>query len=160
MTSAAPFEVTGLEVKEDWIDYNGHLNMAFYNVLFDNTVDEAFAVFGLGPDYIEACGASFYTMEAHINYLREIHLGMPLRVTLQILDYDAKRVHYFMEMHNAEEGWLAATSEQLCMHVDMNKKRSAPFPDDVLGKIKDMYEAHKALPRAPQIGHVIGIKRK
>ena len=160
MNFDAPFEVRGLRVKKDWIDYNGHLNMAFYNVLFDNVVDLAFAEFGLGPDYVEERNASFYTLEAHINYIREIHEGYPLRITLHLLDYDAKRAHYFMQMFHETEGWLAATSEQLCMHVDMNEKRSSPFPEDVLEKIAAMHEAHKDLPRAEHIGHVIGIKKK
>lgn len=156
----APYHVTGLHVKEEWIDYNGHLNMAFYHVLFDNAVDIAFAEFGMGPDYVTERGASFYTMEAHINYLREIHLNDPLRVSLHLLDYDAKRVHYFMEMFHEKDGWLAATTEHLCMHVDMTEKRSSPFPDDVVAKIAEMHEAHKDLPRADNVGRVIGIKRK
>jgi acyl-CoA thioester hydrolase len=160
MQFAAPFEVRGLQVKKEWIDYNGHMNMAFYNVMFDEGVDQAFELVGLGPDYVKAQNASYFTLEAHINYVREVHLDMPLRVTLQILDFDSKRVHFFMEMYHEKEGWLAATSEQLCMHVDMAAKRSSPFPEDVLAKITAMYNAHKELPRAPQIGSVIGIKHK
>ena len=160
MAFAAPFETTGLKVQEKWIDYNGHLNMAYYNVLFDNIVDLAFAEFGLGEDYVKEREASFYTLEAHINYVREIHLNDPLRVTLHLLDFDAKRVHYFMQMYHESDGWLAATSEQLCMHVDMKAKRAVPFPDEVLEKIGEMHTAHKHLPRAEQIGHTIGIKRK
>ena len=99
-------------------------------------------------------------MEAHVNYLREIHLDHPLRVTFQILDFDEKRVHYFMQMLHESEGWLGATTEQLCMHVDMSEKRASAFPDDVLEKISEMYGAHKDLPRADQVGRVIGIRRK
>jgi acyl-CoA thioester hydrolase len=160
MQTAAPFEVRGLQVKKEWIDYNGHMNMAFYNVMFDEGVDQAFELVGLGPDYVKAQNASYFTLEAHINYVREVHLDMPLQVTLQILDFDSKRVHFFMEMYHEKEGWLAATSEQLCMHVDMAAKRSSPFPEDVLAKITAMHNAHKELPRAPQIGRVIGIKHK
>ncbi|WP_137389376.1 thioesterase family protein [Rhodoligotrophos defluvii] len=160
MKFSAPFESTVMRVEPQWIDYNGHLNMAYYSVLFDRCTDEAFALFGLGPDYVKQKNASFYTLEVHITYLRELMVDAPVRVTLQLLDYDAKRCHIFQEMYHAEEGFLSATSEQISLHVDMNLKKSAPFPDDVLARIKAMREAHADLPIPPQVGHVIGIPRK
>ncbi|WP_342641582.1 thioesterase family protein [Rhodoligotrophos ferricapiens] len=160
MDNTAPFESTTMHVEPQWIDYNGHLNMAYYNVLFDRCSDEAFALFGLGPDYVKARNASFYTLEAHVTYLRELIVNAPVKVTLQLLDFDTKRCHIFQQMYHAEEGFLAATSEQMFMHVDMGLKKSAPFPDDVLARIRAMREAHAHLPIPPQVGHVMGIPRK
>lgn len=160
MNIPAPFESSVMKVEPQWIDYNGHLNMAYYNVLFDRCTDEAFAMFGLGQEYVETRNASFYTMEVHITYLRELMLDAPIRLTLQLLDFDAKRCHIFVQMYHAEQGYLAATSEMIFMHVDMIKKRAASFPDDVLVGIKAMHEAHSRLPIPPQVGHVIGIRRK
>jgi acyl-CoA thioester hydrolase len=77
-----------------------------------------------------------------------------------MLDYDAKRMHYVQEMFHAEEGWLACVLEAICLHVDLNLKKSAPFPDWMLAKIGEMHEAHKACPVPPQVGHKIGIPRK
>jgi len=65
----APFVSTVMTVDSQWIDYNGHLNMAYYNVLIDRAVDEAFLLVGLGPDYVQNRGASFFTAEAHVRYL-------------------------------------------------------------------------------------------
>lgn len=160
MTSDALFRSSVMTVEPQWIDYNGHLNMAYYNVLFDRCVDQAFESFGLGPDYVKARNASFYTMELHVTYLRELHDGDPVVVTLQLLDRDAKRCHFFQEMYHAEKGYLAATAEQMSMHVDMAAKKSAPFPPDVATHIAAMHEAHRHLPRPPQAGHVIAIPRK
>ena len=64
--TAAPFVSSVMEVEKDWIDYNGHLNMAYYNVLFDRCSDEAFAAMGLGPDYAKERRLTSYTAEAHI----------------------------------------------------------------------------------------------
>jgi len=75
-------------------------------------------------------------------------------------DYDAKRIHFFLHMYHASEGWLSATMESLCMHVDMDNKKSAPWPDDIRKKIAAMYESHKDLPTPKQLGHTIGIVRK
>ncbi len=160
MVTKGPYIKTGLRVKPEWIDYNGHMNMAYYTVLFDQCIDDVFEGFGLGPDYIKERGGSYYTLEMHVHYVREVHLEDLMRVSLQLLDYDAKRCHYFQEMYHETEGSLAATSEFMCMHVDMNLKKAAPFPDDILANINAMYQQHKDLPRSERIGHVIGIRRR
>ena len=159
MDAHSPFLLSGISIEPDWIDYNGHLNMAYYLVLFDRCVDAAFEEFGLGPDYVKERNASFYTLEVHVTYLRELTLADKVNVALRLLDYDAKRTHYFEEMYHAEDGFLAATMECICMHVDMNTKRGAPFPDDVLARIGAMRDRHKDLPVPDQVGSVIGIKR-
>jgi acyl-CoA thioester hydrolase len=160
MPFPAPFTGSIQQVEDQWIDYNGHFNMAYYNVIFDRAGDEAFALVGLGPDYVKANNASFFTLEAHVTYVRELHAGDRVRVTVQFLDFDAKRVHYVQEMFHADEGWLSCVTENIVMHVDMTAKKSSPFPPDVLEKIRAMHEAHKALPVPPQVGHRIGIPRK
>ena len=155
-----PFIATVQQVKDEWIDYNGHFNMAYYCVLFDAAIDEAFAQVGLGPDYVKQTNCSYFTLEAHITYLRELHARDEVLVSVQLLDYDAKRVHYIQQMHHAGEGWLSATMEAICMHVDMDQKKAAPFGDDMRRKIAAMYEQHKGLEVPKQAGHTIGITRK
>ncbi len=66
----APFVSSTMGIEPDWIDYNGHLNMAYYHVLFDRAVDEAFGLVGLGPDYAEERHASFFAVEIHTIYKR------------------------------------------------------------------------------------------
>ncbi|MBC8036501.1 MAG: thioesterase family protein [Rhizobiales bacterium] len=160
MAFAAPFTGTIRKVENQWVDYNGHLNMAYYNVLFDRATDEVFALVGLDPGYLKTTGCSFFTLEVHVTYVRELHEGNGVRTTVQFLDHDAKRVHYVQEMFHAAEGWLACVSEGIVMHVDMAAKKSSPFPADVLEKIKTMHEAHRALPIPPQVGHRIALPRK
>ena len=160
MAFPAPFTATTRKVEEQWVDYNGHFNMAYYNVLFDRATDEIFALVGLDPDYVKATGCSFFTLEVHVTYVRELHGGDDVRTTVQFLDHDAKRVHYVQQMFHAEKGWLACVSEGIVMHVDLKARKSAPFPADVLVRIAAMNEAHKVLPVPQQIGHRIGIPRK
>ncbi|MBM3519968.1 MAG: thioesterase [Alphaproteobacteria bacterium] len=160
MANPAPFVSRIQEVEDQWIDYNGHFNMAYYNVLFDRAGDEVFATLGLGPDYIRDRNASFFTLEAHLTYVRELHAGDRVLIETQILDCDAKRVHYVQLMYHAQEGWLSCVTELIVMHIDMAAKKSAPFPPDILGKIEALREAHRALAVPPQVGHRIGIPRK
>ena len=144
-------------VQADWIDYNGHLNMAFYNVIFDKGVDHLYDFLGIGEAYAMSGVGSCFTLEAHVHYLNELSLDDPVEVRLQLLDYDAKRIHFFEEMYHKDAGFLAATSEQIGLHVDMQSRRAAPFPDDVLEKLATLRQAHSHLPVPEQVGHVIGI---
>jgi acyl-CoA thioester hydrolase len=99
-------------------------------------------------------------MEVHVNYLNEVALHDEVEVRLQLLDFDSKRLHFFQEMYHKQEGYLAATSEQLSLHVDMQTRKTAAFPDAVLATLKSVMARHKELPTPPQVGRVIGIKRK
>ena len=139
-----------MAVEPAWIDYNGHLNMAYYNVLFDRAVDEAFELLGCGLDYVKTRKHSCFTAEVHVRYLRELHAGDPVRVTFQLLDYDAKRMHYFEQLFHASEGWVSATSENMSLHVDMAAGKTAPFPDEVASCLARMKAAHA--PSAPAGG--------
>ena len=102
----APFVSSVMRVEPAWIDYNGHLNMAYYNVLFDRAVDEAYELIGCGLDYVKTRRHSCFTAEVHVRYLRELNAGDPVRVTFQLLGYDHKRLHYFEQLFHAEEGWV------------------------------------------------------
>lgn len=159
MSIPAPLVSRTMEIEKEWIDYNGHLNMAYYNVLFDRCADEAFDMLGMGPRYAEERKLTTYTAEVHVCYVRELHLGDRVRGTLQLLDFDEKRFHVFQELHHVD-GWLAATSESLTLHVDMTGPKVAHFPDDILANFKEMHGSHAALSRPERAGRSIGIKRK
>src|SRR5581483_4323202 len=156
----APFVSSVMTVEPAWIDYNGHLNMAYYNVLFDRAVDEAFALLGMGPDYVQKRRHSFFTAEVHVRYLRELHGGDPTRVTFQLLDYDAKRVHFFEQLFHATEGWVSATSENMVLHVDLEAKKTAAFPPAVAASLARMKSAHGKLPVPEAAGRRIAMPGK
>ncbi len=151
----APFVSSVMRVEPGWIDYNGHLNMAYYNVLFDRAVDEVYELLGLGLDYVKTAKRSTFTAEVHVRYLRELLLDAPVHVSFQLLDFDAKRLHYFEQLHHADEGWLSATSENMALNVDMRIKKVAAFPDHVMERLELMKAAHAALPVPAGVGRRI-----
>ncbi|TPK37783.1 thioesterase family protein [Mesorhizobium sp. B2-5-3] len=159
MPIPAPFVSQPMAIEKDWIDYNGHLNMAYYNVLFDRCSDEAFEAMGMGLDYVKNRRLTIYTAEVHVCYVQELHLDHKVTVSFQLIDHDEKRLRFYQEIRHAD-GWLAATSEQLALHVDMSGPKVAPFSADVLAKIEAMRAAHAALPMPERAGRSIGIKRK
>ena len=156
----APFVSSVMRVEKSWIDYNGHLNMAYYNVLFDRCVDEAYELLGIGINYLNTRNHSTFTAEAHVRYLREIHEDDPVRVTFQLLDFDSKRVHYFQQLFHATHGWMSATSENMTLHVDMTTKKVAPFPGTVMRTLGRMKASHVRLPRPEAAGRSIAMPAK
>ena len=159
-TMQTPIEVTGQRVLPEWIDYNGHMNVAYYVLAFDRALDLVFDGLGIGAEYVRGKGHSFFILEAHVTYIREVMLDDPLRFEFQLLDADDKRLHYVVSMFHAKDGFLAARSEQICMHIDMAARRSAALPDGVRHRLKSVLAAHASLPRPPEVGHVIGIRRR
>jgi len=159
MSDAAPFLSSYHAVEEAWIDFNGHMNMGYYTVLFDRCADEAFAEMGFGPDYVAARNLTTFSAEFHIRYLREVKLGDRVRSTFYLLDHDEKRFHSFQELYH-KDGWLAATGEGLTLHVDLGGPRVTPMPDDVRTRVEAMAHAHATLPRPDGVGRKIGIRHK
>src|ERR1700739_4484554 len=148
----APFLSLVMQLEPQWIDYNGHLNMAYYNVMMDRAIDELWLQLGIGPTYMEGRPGSPFTAEAHVRYLREVHLGDPVQISVYLLDADDKRLHTFEELRHATEGWLSATSENMTVHIDMTARKTAPFPPDICARIAAVARAYAAVPRPEGIG--------
>lgn len=157
---AAPILTPEQVVRDNWTDYNGHLNMAYYHVLFDHAVDTALNGLSVGPDQTATGSMSVFTAEAHIHYLRELNAGDRVRISLQVLAVDAKRLHYVQTMAHAGAGFVAAVTENLVLSVDLSTRRVAPWEPPVLARLQAVAAAHAALPVPPQVGRVIGLKRQ
>ncbi|MEI9924452.1 MAG: thioesterase family protein [Bradyrhizobium sp.] len=149
-----------MQIEPQWIDYNGHLNMAYYNVMFDRAIDELWLQLGIGPTYLKAHQGSTFTAECHVRYLREIHLGDPVQISILLVGADEKRLHTFEELRHAGEGWLSATSENMTLHIDMGARKTAPFPPDIRTRIEAVAKAHSAVARPEGIGRKIAMPSK
>jgi acyl-CoA thioester hydrolase len=153
----APFVSSIMRVEPAWIDYNGHLNMAYYHVLFDRAVDEVLELLGCGAAYGRTRQKSCFTAEVHVRYLRELHAEDPVRVTFQLINYDAKRLHFFEQLFHAADGWVSATSENMVLHVDLAAGKTAPFPADVAATLAKMKATHAKLPLPEAAGRRIAM---
>src|SRR4051812_25834981 len=156
----APFLSAVMQIEPQWIDYNGHLNMAYYNVMMDRAIDELRLHLGIGPTYMRERHGSTFTAECHVRYLREIHLGDPVQVTITLLGSDDKRIHTFEELRHATEGWISATSENITLHIDMTARKVAPFPGDIRARIADVVASHAHVPRPEGIGRKVAMPSK
>lgn len=129
-------EVIRGQVRPEWIDINKHMNVAYYVLAFDQGVDLLWTRFGLTDDYIRTHNSSTFAVETHITWQREISEADPYVVTSQVLAFDEKRIHQFMRMYHADQGHLVATAEWMNLHVDLDVRRVAPWPQEVLRLIE------------------------
>jgi acyl-CoA thioester hydrolase len=123
------------KVLPEWIDFNGHMNVAYYVLAFDLGVDALWLDFGITAEHVQQNHSSTFAVETHVLYMQELKLDDPFVVTAQILAFDNKRVHQFQRMYHAESGFLAATAEWMTLHVDLKKRRVAPWPTKILDGI-------------------------
>ena len=159
MSQTGPFVSSFLEIEAGWIDYNNHLNMGYYPVLFDRAADELWARIGFGPNYVAASNHTTFSAEFHVRYLREVKLGDKLYSTIWIIDHDAKRFHTFQQLYH-QDGWLSATGEGLTLHVNLDGPKVAPMPAAILRRIETLRTAHARLPQPEGIGRRIAIAHK
>jgi acyl-CoA thioester hydrolase len=156
----APFLSSVMQIEPQWIDYNGHLNMAYYNVMFDRAIDQLWLKLGIGPGYMKERNGSTFTAECHVRYLREIHLGDPVQISILLVAADEKRLHTFQQLRHATEGWLSATSENMTVHIDMAKRKVAPFPADIQARIAAVANTHATVARPEGIGRKVAMPSK
>jgi acyl-CoA thioester hydrolase len=160
MTAAAPLMLHRETVQPGWVDYNDHLNDGYYVVIFSHATDALMDHIALGEAERRRTGHTIFTLEMHINYLKEVRAGSEVRIATQILGHDQKRLHVFHTMFEAGSNEPAATNEQMLVNIDMNGPRSAPFLPDVLAKIEAIARIQEGLPRPANAGRSISLTKK
>ncbi|MCP3976466.1 MAG: hypothetical protein GY720_18420 [bacterium] len=150
----SPLEAYRVRVAPGWIDYNGHMNEGYYAVAFGEASDAYMMQAGFGEEYREQTRGTFYTVETHIRYLRELKLNDPLVFRTTILGVDAKKLHLFHSMEHAEQGYEAATQEAFFLHVNLDSVAVAPMETWLLRAIELDRDAHRAM-RPEGVGHAI-----
>lgn len=146
------------EVRPEWIDFNGHMNLAYYVLAFDHATDRFLHHIGLGEKYFRQHNRSVFVLETHVVYKQELKRGDSMRFTTQLLGFDAKRIHYIHHMYHAGEGFLAAANEIMGLHVDMAARKSAPMPGAAIAALAGLQAAHDLLPRPPEAGRQVRLR--
>jgi acyl-CoA thioester hydrolase len=149
-------EVGRGRVGPETIDYNGHMNVVHYRAAFDAATDVLFALIGLGPDdYNARTGATLMVVEEHTRYHAELAEGERYRVLARMVGHSAKKLHYLLLMENLDQGGLAATHEELALHVDLARRKASPLPGGALEAVEALEAAQAGLPPPPDLGRVI-----
>jgi acyl-CoA thioesterase FadM len=152
----APLALHACTVKPEWTDYNGHMSESAYLLVFGDSSDAFFRFVGVDEAY-RAIGFSLYTIDTRIRNLAELHAGEPLRLTLQLVDLDSKRLHIFHRMTHRGTDAEVAVAEQTLAHVDIRARRSAPFPSELYDRLAAIRTAHSGLALHSMIGAPFGL---
>ena len=155
MTETAPIKGWSEKVLPEWTDYNRHMNVGYYTLIFDHGVDVFFDKIGLGQNYRETTSGSTFAVEHHITYNKEVVEGDTVECVSRLVGFDEKRLHHYHEMYHQKQGFLAATCEFLSLHVSLTTRRVSPMPIEKLNYLSKVLASHKNLPPVKYIGRVI-----
>jgi len=136
------------------------MNARFYTIVIYNAHALFSEYIGFGENYVNSsrCGKS--VVESHLIYERELRVGDRIEVASRLLAVAGKRLHFYHEIFNVEQGYRAAVGEQLDIHVDLDSRRSAPLPEALLAKLQSIAQAHATLPAPDKLGRCVTMSRR
>ena len=146
-------------VISDWVDYNGHMNVAYYVMIFDNATDVLLDYVSLNEKHRKATSESVFVIESHIVYEQEVLEGTRIEIETLVLDVDDKRLQLFMTMREVETSVTTATIEIMLLYVDLKTRKSASFPTHIKHELSRLKENSLSLINPSQIGRQIGFKK-
>ena len=129
------FHITNQIIKKEWTDYNNHMNMAYYVLVFDQVWEIMLEKFKMGENSAKTTNMRTMVVETSTTYNNEVKEGDEVEITLTFFDHDKKRLHYKMEMIEKSSKKLSATIEMLSLYIDLNKRKVSEFENE---KIKIM----------------------
>ena len=131
-------------IKKEWTDYNNHMNMAYYVLIFDQVWEIMLQKFKMGEDSAKTDKMSTMVVETHTTYNNEVKEGDEVEINLTFFDHDKKRLHFKMEMLEKTTKKLSATLEMLSLYIDLNKRKVAEFEEDKIKLMDDFINLNKS----------------
>ena len=125
-------------IKKEWTDYNYHMNMAYYVLVFDQLWEIILAKFKMGEQSAKKTQMSTMVVETHTTYNNEVKEGDEVEVNLTFFDHDKKRIHFKMEMIEKSSKKLSATLEMLSLYIDLSKRKVSEFEEEKV-KLMDKF---------------------
>lgn len=154
-----PFLQDDLRVVPAWVDENGHMNVAFYLKCFDDAFYGVYRVWGMDFAEVHARGYSTFAAQSNLSYLGELFLGDAFSIETRLVEFDRKRIRWFMTMHKAD-GSIAATCEWLLLFMNIHARKVQEMPDHLFEELARIKSAHDTLPLPPQLGRGISLSNK
>ena len=137
------FHITNKIIKKEWTDYNKHMNVAYYVLVFDESWEVMLQKFKMGEDSAKTTGMSTMVVETYITYNNEVKEGEEVEVFLTYFDHDKKRLHYKLEMIEKSSKKLSATIELLSLYVDLKKRKVSEFEEEKINLMQSFINANK-----------------
>ena len=130
--------LTTKKIINEWTDYNNHMNLSYYILLFDMGAEQILSKFHMGEHSAKTTKKSTMVVETHTTYNNEVKEGEEVEINLSYLDHDKKRLHYKLEMYEKNKKTLSATTELLALYIDLNLRKVSEFENEKV-KIMDQF---------------------
>ena len=131
-------------IKKEWTDYNNHMNMAYYVLVFDQIWEIILEKFKMGEQSAKTTNMSTMVVETHTTYNNELKEGDEVEINLTFLDHDKKRLHFKMEMIEKSSKKIAATLEMLSLYIDLNQRKVTEFEQEKVKLMDDFINLNKS----------------
>ena len=131
-------------IKKEWTDYNNHMNMAYYVLVFDQIWEIILEKFKMGEQSAKTTNMSTMVVETHTTYNNEVKEGDEVEINLTFLDHDKKRLHFKMEMIEKSSKKLAATLEMLSLYIDLTQRKVTEFEQEKVKLMDDFINLNKS----------------
>jgi acyl-CoA thioester hydrolase len=131
-------------IKKEWTDYNNHMNVAYYVLVFDESWELMLQKFKMGENSAKTTQMSTMAVESHITYDNEVKEGDEVEIILTYFDHDKKRLNYKMEMIEKSTKKLSATIEFLSLYVDLSKRKVSEFENEKVKLMDDFINLNKS----------------
>jgi len=138
------FHIANQIIKKEWTDYNNHMNMAYYVLVFDQIWEKILGKFKMGEQSAKTTNMSTMVVETHTTYNKEVKEGDEVEINLTFFDHDKKRLHFKMEMIEKSSKKLSATLEMLSLYIDLNKRKVAEFEDEKVKLMDDFINLNQS----------------
>ncbi|MDB3895610.1 thioesterase family protein [Candidatus Pelagibacter sp.] len=132
------------KIIKDWIDYNGHMNLSYYILVFDMGAEVILSKFEMGEHSAKNTKKSTMVVETRTNYLKEVKENEEVIISLSYFDHDKKRLHYKLEMHEKSTNNLSATTEVLALYMNLNERKVSEFEKEKIKIMDDFINLNKA----------------
>jgi acyl-CoA thioester hydrolase len=166
VAAAERFDGAGLEFcctltpSERMLDYNGHLNVAYYGILFEDAARAIFSRIDVSQAYRERSNCALFAAEVHTVFHREVPAGESVSIYYRLLDIAGSKIHGMFFMVKPGDQILAATQEILFLHVDLARRKAAPLPELQAGRLAGLLERHRRLAEPPEKGRFVGQRKE
>ena len=130
--------LTTQKIIKEWTDYNNHMNLSYYILVFDMGAEVFLSKLQMGEHSAKTAKKSTMVVETHTTYNNEVKESEEVDVFISHLDHDKKRIHYKLEMYKKDTNTLSATTEVLSLYIDLNLRKVAEFESEKI-KIMDEY---------------------
>ena len=155
----APLKLPSRKVLKSWIDYNGHMNVAYYSKAIDNSIDHFLEEFlGIGETHAKTNDQGPFIVQANFSYLNEMVYEQEFFVQCSLINYDKKKMHLFLEIISSNNNKMMAYCEQLLLNVNLKKRKTENYPEWALKRLTQLKKDHKDIQFPKNIGLSIKIK--